>query len=582
MAKVIAFHIYHDANVCVCVGGKLVVVLELERLFQQRYYCSPAKRDVFLKQWSEAIQKVQAFSKIDEFDIAVTSWVMPTPLKLLKTLVKADQWVTASHHDCHASLGFYDSPFNDALIFSYDGGGNDGAFNVYHGNRSDGIKHIERVPLNLGIRYRSLTRTIPAITKKEFNPNVMHMYTGHAPLALTGKMMGYSALGNVRKEWIPAFREYYELRTNDLGLFFQLGHRIGLSLEENSLDEQNARDVSATNQYVFTLIICEQIDLFLERFTSVEDNPKLDGIVLTGGCALNVNANQVIVSKFGYPVHVPSAPNDCGISVGAAWIVVPPSSSQRIQYCGLPLFDANMLNHFSKLREARQVSVVEVAELLTEGAVIGLVRGRQEFGPRALGHRSVIAFPDKADVRERVNTLKSREWFRPLCPSVTEEFASKIVMGDCEKFVTEFYQKNNTLKPNVYGLCDWTMSSTLRLNKDGNYKQWAPSSPYMSFSPLLTEESQKQFPAIAHYDGTARYQTVSKEDEPWYHSLLHEVGKRTGGSEILLNTSFNIKGKPILNRISTALQVLDDAPPGFLDYVIVEDWLFTPKSQQNS
>ncbi|XP_033117728.1 uncharacterized protein LOC117117526 [Anneissia japonica] len=357
------------------------------RLFQIRYYCSPAKRNEFLTQWREAIEKVQAFTEIYEYDIAVTIWVLPTPLELFKTLVKADRWVTANHHDSHAAIGYYDSPFNNALVFSYDGGGNDGTFNVYHANRNDGIKHIERVLLNLGDRYHYLTRAFSELNKKNFNPNVMQMYTGavrpHG--SLTGKMMGYSALGNVRKEWIPAFKEYYKLYTNEIGMSFQLGHKIGLSLEENALDGQNAMDVSATSQYVFTLLICEKIDLFLNRYTSIVGSAKLDGIVLSGGCALNVPANQVIVSKFGYPVHVASAPNDCGISVGGAWIIVPPSSPQRIQFCGLPLFDGNMLNHFVKLREAKQVSVADVAQLLTKGAVIGLVRGRQEVRPNSFG-----------------------------------------------------------------------------------------------------------------------------------------------------------------------------------------------------
>ncbi|XP_033096247.1 nodulation protein NolO-like [Anneissia japonica] len=586
MAKVISFHMLHDANVCVCVGGQLIALLELERLFEQRYYNSPEDRGPFITQWREAIEKIQKFTEIYEYDIAVTSWISETPLEIFKTMVKADRWETADHHDSHAAVGYYDSPFNNALIISYDGGGNDGSFNVYHANRSDGIKHIEGVPLNLGLRYRYLACAISDVTSKKFNPNLIHNHVSkdHPAEALAGKMMGYSALGDVHSKWIPAFKDYYKGHSNPLGILFHLGQKIGLSLEENALDEKNAMDVSATSQCVFTLILCEQIDLFLKRYTSGKDSRKPDGIVLTGGCALNVIANQVIVSKFGYPVHVPPAPNDCGISVGAAWNIVPPSIAHRIHFSGLPLFDANMLNHFVKLREARQVSVADIAKLLTGGAIIGLVRGRQEFGTRALGHRSVIAFPDKADVRERVNALKSREWFRPLCPSVTVEFAPKLVMGDCANFITAFYQKNtgNTVEPKLYPLADWTISSNLRLYNGEGYKEWAPYSPYMSFAPLLTEESQKKFPAITHYDGTARYQTVSKEDDPWYHSLLCEVGKRKGGSEILLNTSFNIKGKPILNRISTALQILDEAPPGFLDYVIVEDWLFTPKSQQNN
>eukprot|EP00931_Biecheleriopsis_adriatica_P076330 TRINITY_DN50051_c0_g1_i1.p1 TRINITY_DN50051_c0_g1~~TRINITY_DN50051_c0_g1_i1.p1 ORF type:complete len:165 (+),score=28.73 TRINITY_DN50051_c0_g1_i1:220-714(+) len=156
------------------------------------------------------------------------------------------------------------------------------------------------------------------------------------------------------------------------------------------------------------------------------------------------------------------------------------------------------------------------------------MRGRQEFGPRALGHRSLLAVPDSEGMKARMNRLKARAWYRPAAPMIAEEALEQ-----------------------VFG------------NKQ--------LSPYMSFAPIVNQDMQRRFPGLAHLDGTARHQSVSKRDEPWVHALLQAVGRHTGLAA-LINTSFNTKGAPICNTLSEALEMLDKLED--LDFVLVEDWLF--------
>jgi carbamoyltransferase len=317
-----------------------------------------------------------------------------------------------------------------------------------------------------------------------------------------------------------------------------------------------------------------------ETMGSVED---IDGIVLSGGCALNVLANSRIASEFPHlPLHIPSAPNDCGLSLGSSWLIAPPkplplnngdsggddncnddngaslssstcssssSSSdhhgQQLQYLGLPLFDETNLTFYANKYDAEYVnfssssssSFKKLALLLKDENIIGIVRGHSEHGPRALGHRSLFAYP-KSGMKERLNTLKHREWWRPVAPILIEEESDLMFIRDVP---------SRPLK-----------------------------SPFMSFAPKTNPEFEKILPSLSHFDGTARPQTVSSIQndigyEPWLHQLLSAVKKEIGYG-VLINTSFNSKGKPILNTISEALELLNECPD--LDYVLINDWLF--------
>jgi carbamoyltransferase len=193
---------------------------------------------------------------------------------------------------------------------------------------------------------------------------------------------------------------------------------------------------------------------------------------------------------------------------------------------GPELWDADTVPGLMADLGAVVVSPEDVADLLADGKIIGTVRGRTEFGPRALGHRSLLAFPF-SDMKDRMNRLKVREWFRPVAPVFTYE-AREMFVG-----------------PEV-------------------------DTPYMSFAPVLNDQVKESIPAVVHFDSTARPQTVRETDDPWLHRLLVLMGERMG-YPVLINTSFNTRGKPILNRVAEALELLQELED--LEYVVVEDWL---------
>lgn len=297
--------------------------------------------------------------------------------------------------------------------------------------------------------------------------------------------------------------------------------------------EEERQAVAASAQDEFTKFVQPRVAQYLLDLKGQSVN--VEGIVLVGGCALNVVTNQAIretLTSFTSEmpdstkpkdVYVPPAPNDSGLAIGAIWSLYPPTVRQPLQYLGFRLFDAEILEDEARKRGARKLSdlggVEYLAELLAGGPawqkeprsktpkpVIAVVRGRQEFGPRALGHRSLLAFPDSEEMRDRMNRIKFRQWYRPAAPMIADE-ALEYVFG--HKF----------------------------------------GSVYMEFAPLVREEVRQRFPGLSHFDGTARHQSVGKEDEPWVHALLLAVGKWTGLAA-LINTSFNSKGKPITNTVT--------------------------------
>eukprot|EP00928_Gymnodinium_smaydae_P088832 TRINITY_DN72880_c0_g1_i1.p1 TRINITY_DN72880_c0_g1~~TRINITY_DN72880_c0_g1_i1.p1 ORF type:complete len:268 (-),score=42.80 TRINITY_DN72880_c0_g1_i1:38-841(-) len=254
--------------------------------------------------------------------------------------------------------------------------------------------------------------------------------------------------------------------------------------------------VAAAAQEEFASFAHDVVADFLEQIGSSSFAPRLEGLVLTGGCALNVLTNQRIyetlvkagqAKQFNNVVldlFVPSAPSDPGLSVGALWAVTPPLVRQPLQYVGFPLWDLATLDEEARRWGAKNLSslggVDYLAELLAGGPawireggdasrkpIIAVVRGRQEFGPRALGHRSLLATPDSAAVVERMNRLKFRQWYRPVAPVVADEVLEEVF--------------GQTVK-----------------------------SPYMTMAPLVRDVVRERFPALAHLDGTARHQSVNE------------------------------------------------------------------------
>ena len=423
--------------------GGILAVLELERLFGHRYYGFPVDEEelerAFSRGYAELLDQAgmihhgaknggeKILHKICVLPAAATGKALETVMK--KTL-RCASWKFAGHHQSHAAQAFYDAPFRSALVLSYDGGGDvHQNFEVYLGEKrtsSSTPSFLELVmvhKMNLGTVYQECATYLQEVTgdkvrKEQYNR------------ALSGKMMGYLALGKERPEWAsPLERVYRGIASQETALRDLLG-------KAPTIPEQ--RDFAASCQTVFEQILFEVFDEHLTLY------PSVDGIVVSGGCALNVLSNRKLQLRYGLPFHVSPAPNDSGLSLGGAQIFTPPLDTRGSappapsMYLGPLLFDRHAVPAYIEMAGlgygARTVDVEDLASILNDGAIIAVVRGRSEFGPRALGHRSLIAVPHLPEIKQKMNRLKFREWWRPVAPMVTLEDAKRYVQSSISGF----------------------------------------------------------------------------------------------------------------------------------------------------
>jgi carbamoyltransferase len=349
--------------------------------------------------------------------------------------------------------------------------------------------------------------------------------------------MALAALGKNRREWIvhimDAWRqmEPFEVNAACPTTSSLLDTLAGFGYDSTS--KQHRYDLIRTAQDTFTGIVIIMIGQALNELGLRVDGVHA-GVVLSGGCAMNVLANEAVRSEFRH-VYVPSAPNDSGLSIGAALLLRGPEHAdlsrahmQRVHLYGPNIWDLAQLNKIVSDFGGVEVNINQLAAILAGDNIVGVVRGRTEVGPRALGHRSLLCYPANQSLHAKLNLIKGRQWYRPVAPMTTVESL-----------------------PTILG--------------------FSLQSPFMSFAPVLTDGALEAFPVIAHFDGTARVQTVSKSDDEWLWELLRVVGSLRG-SEILGNTSFNARGKPILNSAAAALKILHEEEA--LKYVLIEDFLF--------
>ena len=481
--------------------------------------------------------------------------------ELVERFYAVGEWTVVDHHRAHATGAYEASPFRSALVVSFDGGGNDGAFLAYYAARGK-LTKLATLDYNFGEAYTNIAEILPEVAGTraaldffcnatraagdaraardggvEFFDKPEDLRELKGRLGFAGKLMGFAAAGTVRDELLLDLYDWFEESAASQG---HLPRVYGAELQRVACADgspEALRDVAATAQLMFERFV---VDIVGQLLAHVGGAAAVDGVVLTGGCALNVLANQAVRDALGVELFVPPSPNDGGLGPGGAWALAPPSRTVvHHQYAGFRLWDLDALPGAAAARGAVSLEALGgvdfLAKLLNSDAaasgrkpIIAIVRGRQEYGPRALGHRSLVAVPDTDEVRARMNRLKFREWYRPVAPMIADDDLEAAFGADVR-------------------------------------------SPYMSLAPRLTDATARAFPALAHLDGTARHQSVGPADEPWVHALLLAV-KALTGLGALINTSFNTRGKPICNTVAAALAMLDDLDD--LDFVLVEDWLF--------
>lgn len=531
MPLTLSLHTGHDANMTIADPrtGKVVCYVEFEKVANQRYFkfqkeAGPFAAEFRLLAWPFIERHM---SRIDRINLC---WVKPEQARIVRELLpnaKVDSGKT--HHLLHAySVYAFCKPRDGDVIISYDGGGDlDDYFWIY---RSDGktIKVVAEAKQNLGVPYRYLGLVAPEIKS---SPTFAPETNQH----LAGKVMGLAPRGKIIGSCVNPLRKYYrfftrprsadEIKSAVLGLVRDCGLKpLGRkarkgSIPEVALSRKDSENLLRTSQEVF-----EQE--FLKHAKSAITAKSCRRILLTGGCALNVKLNSLIFDLTGKEVMVLPVPGDCGISLGAA---VKDAGLHKFKsfdnaFIGPPA-SGSLLKHL-RTRNGKSAKAGDIAKLLHEGKLIGTVIGNIEAGPRALGNRSLLANPCKKGMKNLLNRVKARERFRPVAPLVTEE-----------------------MQPVYFEAC--------------------PQTKYMSFSPRIKKQHEKKLGEVVHYDGTCRIQTVTK-NEAFLHSLLVEVGKLTG-YEVLINTSFNTKGRPIINDIDEAFDLLDGSE---IDYLYIDGYLF--------
>jgi carbamoyltransferase len=515
----IAVYASHDASVCVCVNGAYRIY-ELERLTKNRYeYLNLGQ--IINPEYKSILEKIhglieQEFGDLS-FEICYINNINQEIKDFIGVLWGISKFTEVSHHQAHAATSYYLSGFKEALIISYDGGGLDldgvSYFNVYLAQNSS-INKILKFQHDLGTAYLEIGKPIKEIRK------------GGTNLSIPGKLMGLYAYGKVIPDYVEALKVLFKSTGQSSVTVKALGDKLNLNLCLDGIENEDSFNIAASAQVAFEEVVFEALDTFIANYGNVP-------ICLSGGCALNVLMNERIRKRYGAPVFVPPNPSDCGLSLGMLLSENPPKSTPSIAYSGPRLFDLNNLPTYIKEYGAKKVSPKEVAALLSKGAIIGVATGGAECGPRALGNRSIICDAGIEGMKDILNDkVKHREWFRPFAPFVKED------------------------KCQVYFDFDGT-------------------SPFMSFAAPVKDIWRDRLKAITHVDGTARIQTVKKEEHNLFYEILNEFEKIKGYS-VLLNTSFNIRGRPILNTIEDALSVLQETE---MDYVYIEGYLFKDKRE---
>ena len=539
---------YHDSAACLLEDGRIVAALQEERFSRVKhddsfptravgkclemgkcrmedldfvvFYEKPfVKFERLLETYSQHCPRgLRAFLKAMPLWIKEKLWIKET---ICKSLDFKGEILFADHHESHAASAFFPSPFQSAAILTVDGVGEWSTTTLGAGRSNElELKWDIRFPHSLGLLYTAFT-----------------YYLGFKINSGEYKMMGLAPYGKPR--YAARIREHLIQIEEDGSFRLERGYfdyESGLRMTSDKFDElfqgpvrspeepitQRHMDIAASIQQVTETVLLKTASQL--RRISGEVN-----LCMAGGVALNCVSNGKILRQAGFErLWIQPAAGDAGGALGAALLVwhrflekprqaaaedrdrqqasllgtaySPAQISQVLRDCGAvcrELDDSQLL--------------AESSRLLAQGGVLGWFQGRMEFGPRALGNRSILADPRGSAQRDHVNMrIKFRESFRPFAPAVLVE-------------------------------------------ETGDYFELDCPSPYMLLVASVVSEKRAEIPSVTHVDGSARIQTVDSRDNFRFAALLKEFFSETG-CPVLLNTSFNVRGEPIVESPGDAFQ----------------------------
>ena len=481
---------FHDASITVIDDGKIVFAAHAERYskikndrFLNRKLVTDALKhgrpdfvvyheNAFLKQ----LRMLRAGNWGAFKEPTQQSWVRDFYPEL--SGIPTKQYM---HHETHAAAGVLTSDFDECAVVVLDAIGEFDTASIWHWqNGKLKKKHSTKFPSSLGLFYSAATHLV-----------------GLKPNEDEYILMGMSAYGK------PTFKHYMEEElfknsSNPIAMKVNLqrGFRQDFIVRSGDKDESGHYaidyDIAASAQAIAEEKIF-QYALKAQKLTGSKN------LVFMGGVALNCVANRHLFKIYDN-VHIMPNPGDAGSSLGAAALHYYNLTAKRVEWQG-PYLGYEIQGKYP---------VKKALQSLESGEIFGIANGRAEYGPRALGNRSLLADPRGGDIKDKMNAIKQRQKFRPFAPVIMEEF--------CDEY----------FEMPVEGL----------------------TSPYMQFVAKCKKPTE--FPAIIHADGTSRVQTVNKEQHPGLYKLLKEFYKKTG-CPMLVNTSLNIKGQPIVNDENDAV-----------------------------
>ena len=410
------------------------------------------------------------------------------------------------HHLAHAISAYAYCGFEDAAVVVMDGRGAWEATSIWRGINGR-LEHVLTIPFpdSLGLFYSQFTN-----------------YLGFQPNSDEWKVMGLAPYGQAKielgafidTEIVPYRVHAKRIFGNGPGHFSEMSAALGPQREPESEIDDRHKNIAFAVQDACEIAMMNIVRMAVEK-TGCRN------LCLAGGVALNSKANgKIAASGLVDKIFVQPAASDDGVALGAA--LAPyldrggrlPNKAMRHAYLG-PEFDDGAIEtalRTYKLRYTPLNNLAETAaELLSRGKILGWFQGRMEFGPRALGSRSILADARDPEMNAKVNNaVKFREWWRPFAPSLKKEAA-------------------------------------------GEYLESATDSPFMILTAQVRPEKRSVIPSVTHVDGSARPQTVEKEINPLYWRLLDEFEKRTG-VPVIMNTSFNLRGEAIVHTPTDALR----------------------------
>lgn len=463
----------HDAAITVVQDKEILFASQSERY-------SGVKNDAHLN--ADIVADAYRYGEPDE-----VVWYERPLMKSLRQLHAGQGWVnnsakqyvrnygitapviTVDHHHSHAAGGYYTSNFDEAAVLVIDAIGEFDTTTIWYGKGTKLEKKFAiKYPHSLGLWYSAMTQRV-----------------GLKPNEEEYILMGMAAYGDPLKYTASILEDFFDSR-HILKLNHNL-HRGCMWWRPELHTEQDMYDIAAATQFIYELHLHDLMD----------EAQKLTGsknLVLGGGCALNCVANTIAFQYFERVWIMPN-PGDAGNSLGAVAAFQEEFLNWRGPYLGLDI--------------GMKYPTEQLINVLTTDKIAGVAHGRAEFGPRALGHRSLLADPRGDDIKDKVNAIKQRQKFRPFAPAILAEHAH------------EYFHMPTS------------------------------ESPYMQYTALC--KHPLEFPAIVHADGTSRVQTVSKTDSPDFYNFLQEWYRETG-CPMVLNTSLNIKGKPMVNTRQDAME----------------------------